>query len=299
MPISSYRFIEPRILSSISDLTLLAKTVVDGFMLGVHQSPKPGAGLEFSQFRSYEPGDDPRRIDWKLYARSDRYYVRESEIETSVSIRFILDASASMLHEDSGISKFNYARFLVASLGYLAHQQGDAIGFYGLNNKQIHHLAPKRQHQHLHRFLHELENLEADGIWPNWSGVERLFTISGSRELVVVVSDMHEQNREILEVMSKLVALKNEVILFHIMGRNELEFSFQGSLTFEDLETGSTLQVNADEARKEYLKKIQADMRSLRKILHDQHIDYQLFTLDQPLDFALRDYLARRESRVV
>ncbi|MGH7455044.1 MAG: DUF58 domain-containing protein, partial [bacterium] len=197
MHVSSYRFIAPHILAAISDLHLLAKTVVDGFMLGTNQSPFPGAGLEFSQYRSYQPGDDLRRVDWKMYARSDRYYVRESETETSITIRFVLDASASMAHEDGGVTKFDYARFLIASLGYLAHSQGEAIGLAIINEAPSLHLPPKRDHQQLHRFLHDLERAKPAGIWPNWATLEGTLTGSQKRELIVLVSDLHERKNEI------------------------------------------------------------------------------------------------------
>ena len=166
MSVSAYRFIDPRILAAIADLPLLAKTVVEGFMLGVHQSQRPGAGQEFNQYRSYQPGDDLRRVDWKTYARSDRFYVRESEVETSIGVRFLLDASASMAHTDGAIVKFDYARFLVAALGYLAYQQGDMIGCHSLPENHASVLPSKRDHQQLHRFLHHLEKLEPGGAWP-------------------------------------------------------------------------------------------------------------------------------------
>ena len=294
MPISSYRFIDPLTLAAISNLELLAKTVVDGFMIGAHQSPVPGAGLEFNQFRSYQPGDDVRRVDWKLFARSDRYYIRESEVETSITVRFILDASASMLHEESKISKFNYARFLIASLGYLAHLQGDAIGIYAINDKEISLLTPKGDHQHLHRFIHELEKIKAVGIWPNWDELENIFLSGQKRELVIFVSDMYEYSNEIREVLRKLHALKNEVILFQLTGRNELDFTYEGALTFEDLETGKKIQANSEQIRKSYLKKFRESQNELRQTLHDNQIEYQQLILDQPLDFALRSYLSQR-----
>jgi uncharacterized protein (DUF58 family) len=122
--------LDPKVLMTIKDLPLLAKTVVDGFMNGFNKSTVKGPGLEFSQYRSYQPGDDLRWLDWRMFARSDRYYIRESEVETSISVRFLVDASASMNHDDNGVKKIDYARFLTASLAYLANLQGDAVGLY-------------------------------------------------------------------------------------------------------------------------------------------------------------------------
>ncbi len=294
MTVSTYRFIDPHILAAISDLQLLAKTVVDGFMLGAHQSPLSGVGLEFNQYRSYQPGDDLRRVDWKMYARSDRYYVREAEVETSITVRFILDASASMAHAESGLQKFDYARFLVASLGYLAHQQGEAIGLETLNDIAPSHLAPKREPQQLHRFLHELEKLEPRGAWPKLQQWQRVLETVQRRELIVVVSDLHEYDKEITLALSKLRALKNEALLFQLLGRNEIDFRHEGYVTFEDLETGQTFPVDSALARKDYVAAVQSNLQQLKRDLRDLNIAYELFTLDQPLDFALRRYLTQR-----
>lgn len=291
---SSYRFIDPHILAAIADLHLLAKTVVDGFMLGANQSPRPGVGLEFNQYRSYQPGDDLRRIDWKMYARSDRYFVRESEIETSITVRFVLDGSASMAHEERGLKKFEYARFLIASLAYLAHNQGEAIGLEVLSDAGAIHVPAKRDHQQLHRFLYELGRIAPRGKWPGWESVENLFVAVQRRELIVVVSDLHEHHDEIETVLAKLSARKNEVLLFHLLGRDEVDFGYDGHLAFEDLETGQRVAVDAARARKKYLDRMHSRLHEVQQALHDQGIAYELFSLDQPLDFALRKYLTQR-----
>ena len=290
----AHRFIDPHALAAIKDLALIARTVVDGFMFGGHQSRMAGAGLEFNQYRSYQPGDDLRRIDWKLYARSDRFYVRESQVETSVSVRFVLDASASMRHEEDGLSKFDYARFLVASLAYLASRQGDAVGLYALRDGHVASWEPQRGPQHLHRLLHALEGLQAEGIWPPWEAVEQLFTVATHRDLVVFITDLHEQKDEIRTVLAKVNALKNEVLLFHLLGRRELDFSYEGVLEFEELETGRVMQVDADRIRRDYREAVDGHLREVRQELQDLSVAYALFTLDQPLDGILRTFLTRR-----
>ena len=144
--------LDPKVLMTIKNLPLLAKTVVDGFLIGLNKSTVKGPGLEFSQYRSYQPGDDLRWLDWKMYARSDRYYIRESEIETSISVRFLIDASASMNHRDSnGVKKIDYARYLAASLACLANFQGDSVGLYTLANGELYSLASRADPQHLQR----------------------------------------------------------------------------------------------------------------------------------------------------
>jgi len=148
------RLLDPKILLTIKDLQLAAKATIDGFMSGINKSTIKGEGLEFSQYRSYQPGDDLRQLDWKAYARSDRYYIRESEIETSITIRFIIDASGSMNHADNGYTKIDYAKYLAASLAWLAALQGDAVGLYVVRDQQFFFLDAKRDYQHMNRFYH-------------------------------------------------------------------------------------------------------------------------------------------------
>jgi len=262
-------------------------------MYGVHPSRLPGAGLEFSQYRSYQPGDDPRRVDWKLYARSDRYFVREAEIETSVTVRLLVDASESMAHHEDGVSKFDYARFAAAALGLLAHRQGDAVGLWALRDGAIRTIPALRHHHHVHRLLHDLERLEPGGTWPGWNKLEGLFT-SGGRGLVVVLSDLHERAREITTVAAKLMALRNEVIVFHVIGRVELEGSWHGVLTFEELETGRRVEVDADAARPAYLAALEQELTRVRRALEERGVTYARLVLDQPLDLVLRQFLMAR-----
>lgn len=291
---ASYRFLPPSTLAALGDLELAARTVVDGMMYGVHPSRLPGPGLEFSQYRSYQPGDDPRRVDWKLYARSDRYFVREAEIETSITLRLLVDASESMTQEDSGLSKFDYARFAAAALALLAHRQGDAVGLWALSDGGIHTTPPQRHHHHLYHLLHDLEILRAGGTWPSWNTLERLLT-PGGRGMVVILSDLHEREHEITTVATKLAALRQDVLVFHLVGRVELEGGWHGLLTFEELETGRRVEVDADAARPAYRAALEHAHRRLRQGLEERGVTYARFALDQPLDLALRRFLTARE----
>lgn len=294
---TSYRFIDPKILAALGDLTLAARTVVDGFMYGVHHSRMPGAGLEFSQYRSYQPGDDLRRVDWKLFARSDRYFLRDAETDTSVTVRLVLDASESMAHSEDGLSKLDYARLLTAALAVLAHRQGDAVGVYALNDADVRVVPPQRSAQHVHRLLHELEQLQARGAWPEWQRVEGLFTAGGQRGITVLVTDLHERLDEIRTVATKLAALRHEVVVLHIMGRAELDFTWRGTVNFEELETGHRVEVDAEAIRPAYLAALAEELGDLRHALEDRGVSYACFPIDQPLDLALRHYLTSREER--
>jgi uncharacterized protein (DUF58 family) len=236
-------------------------------------------------------------VDWKLFARSDRYFLREADTDTSVAVRLVLDASESMAQEEQGLSKFNYGRMLVAALALLAHRQGDAVGLYPVSGLPGPVEPPRRQHHHLVRVLHALERLTPSGAWPAWDDLEGVFTAGGQRGIVVLVTDLHEQEAEISTVAAKLVALRHDVLLFHIVGRTELEFPYHGVVTLEELETGRRIEVNADAVRPAYLAAQEREIMSRRRALEDQRVTYARFRIDQPLDAALRQYLASRARR--
>src|SRR5450432_492849 len=170
------RLADPKILMAIKNLPLAAKTTVDGFMAGIHNSNVKGIGMEFSQYRSYQAGDDLRRLDWKMFARSDRYYIRESEIETSISVKFLIDASASMNHEDGGFSKIEYARYLAASLAWLANLQSDLVGLYVFQHNNLYSLPSQQDNQHLSRFYYQLEQIKPSGRFTDPLNYKSIFS---------------------------------------------------------------------------------------------------------------------------
>src|SRR6201994_4549345 len=233
--------LDPKVLMTIKNLPLLAKTVIDGFMNGFNKSTVKGPGLEFSQYRSYQPGDDLRWLDWRMYARSDRYYIRESEVETSISVRFLIDASASMNHSDGTLKKIEYARFLAASLAYLANLQGDAVGLYAFKEGGLFSLASKPDPQHLQRLYYQLENIEPKGTFTQPVHYKELFAGSGRKEMLIFITDMYQPGGEITRLQDSLAALKHEIIVFQLMAQNELDFDFNGYAAVEDLETGEVV----------------------------------------------------------
>ena len=281
---------------AIKDLSLAAKTVIDGFMNGINRSNIKGQGMEFSQYRSYQAGDDLRWLDWKMYARSDRYYIRESEMETNISVRLLLDASASMNHEDSGFKKIDYARYLAAALAYLANLQSDAVGLYLFRDGDLTSLAAKQDFQHLSRLFYHLENLEAAGKFTSDSHLNDIYTRSRKRELLIFITDFYEQNGEITKLLDTLIALKNEVVVFHLIGRNELEMDFKGYTSLQDLETGESVEFDSNSAEKNYREKLENYLAGVRSKMLDRNISYRLIPTDQPLDIALRDFLKQRNK---
>lgn len=288
------RFLDPRTLAALRDLELAARVVVDGFMFGIHPSRLPGPGLEFSQYRGYQPGDDLRRVDWRLFARADRYWVREADTATSITVRLVLDTSASMAQTGDGLSKLDYARLLAAALALLALRQGDAVGVCALSDAATRILPPQRGQRHLHRVFHLLEDVSPAGAWPGWPRLDRLFTTGGARGLTVLLSDLCEREEEIRTVAAKLTALRHDVVVLHVAARADVDFDYRGPTTFEELETGRRLELDADAARATYLERLQRESADLRAGFAEARVDYARLTLDQPVDLALRQYLAQR-----
>lgn len=290
------KLLDPKVLMAIKDLSLAAKATIDGFMSGINKSTVKGQGLEFSQYRSYQPGDDLRSLDWKMFARSDRYYIRESEVETNIAIRFLVDASASMNHQDGEVSKIEYVRYLVASLAYLANLQGDAIGLYVFKNAGVYTMTAKQDFQHLTRLFYQLEQLKPEGTFTQPIHYKEIFGGAQKRELLVFVTDLYQSHDEIFTLLDTLSTLRHEILVFHVLGRNEKELNYQGYTTFEDLETGETIQLDQTKARAAYQEKLALYLEETRMRLLDRKIHYQPITMDQPLDQALRDFLKQRNK---
>jgi len=290
------RLIDPKIIMSIKNLPLAAKTTVDGFMAGIHSSSVKGVGMEFSQYRSYQAGDDLRRLDWKMFARSDRYYIRESEIETSISVKLLIDASASMNHEDGGVTKIEYARYLAASLAYLAGLQGDAIGLYLLQENNLFSLPSRKDHQHLSRIFYQLEQIHPAGNFTEPVHYKSIFSSTSKKELLIFITDYYEQHNEITELLQSLAANKHEIIVFHLIGKNEMELDFAGYTALEDLETGETIKIDVAKSRKLYKERLEAYFTRIKNELLGRNIFYELITMDEPIDKALPHFLNRRNK---
>ncbi|MFD0793267.1 DUF58 domain-containing protein [Mucilaginibacter litoreus] len=288
--------LDPKTLMTIKDLPLLAKTVIDGFMNGFNKSTVKGPGLEFSQYRSYQPGDDLRQLDWRMFARSDRYYIRESEIETSISVKLLVDASASMNHDDNGVRKIDYARFLAASLAYLANAQGDSVGLNVFKNGELFSLSSKADPQHLQRLFYHLRQMEPDGKFTRLVHYKELFAGAGRKELLIFITDMYQDDGEIYDLLNSLAALRHEIIVFHLMGKNELVFDYKGYSTLEDLETGESIQVNTQMAKQAYKERLQQHLATIKTTLLGKHITYRMISIAQPLDEALREFLIQRNK---
>lgn len=290
------QLLKPEIINSIGGLALISRVIVDGHLSGLNHSRSLGSGMEFSQYRGYEIGDDLRLLDWKMLARSGRYYIKQSEIETNISVKFILDASNSMQHREGGMTKIEFVRVLTASLAWLAHSQGDAVGLFAMNDQALHILQPRVQKKHFNRLLQELISIQTEGKWPKQlSSFENIHDRS-RKELIFFISDLHEESSELTKVINKLKTSRNEVVVLHILGKNELEFNYKGAFTFEDLETGAKLEIDAEKARTQYLESFQNSIKTTKEVLLFNAISYQLLRMDEPLGEALQLLLKKRNN---
>ncbi|GAB3325916.1 DUF58 domain-containing protein [Hymenobacter humi] len=288
--------LNPELLHGLRNLSLAARQAAQGFLNGAHASRRHGAGMEFSQYRPYQPGDDLRRLDWRLAARSDRYYLRESEVDTSLTVHLLLDASASMNHrDDNGLTKLDYARLLLAALAYISHQQGDAVGLTILSPAGLRHLPASGDTRQLPRLYHALETVEAAGQFPD-AGTLAPLTARRQRALTVCVSDLYEEESEINALLTRLRAVSGDVLLLHLLSHNELAFSYQGSVTFRDLETGRTLQLDADQQRPAYQQQLQQWLKETAQAARRKGFDYHQLSTAEPLDQAIREFLRRRNA---
>ena len=304
--------LDPQLLAAARGLALAAQRLAAGVLPGLHASRQAGLAREFSQYRAYQPGDDPRHVDWKLFARSDRYFVRESEIETAITVRLLLDATASMQHVDTtgpsvGRRKFDAARTLAATLALVAQSQGDLVGLHAVRDGGVVSAAPGQHRQPFERIVRTLERLEPAGRWPADARALDAALTAGprvsagageSREIIVVLSDLHEHGEEIRAALAPLRARRHELLLLHLVGRDEVDFPFHGPVRFEDWETGAAVETDADTARAAWIEGQERRVREWRAAwAGGGRFDYARFRLDEPLDRALRAYLLRRMGR--
>ncbi|KAA5539826.1 DUF58 domain-containing protein [Adhaeribacter rhizoryzae] len=287
------KLLSPQTLAAIKDLSLVARMVVEGFMAGQHQSLKRGAGIEFSQYRSYQAGDDLRQLDWKMFARSDRYYIRESETDTNLRIQFVVDASNSMNHEEDGLSKLTYAKLAVACLAYLATQQSDEVMLYMLQENKIANILPEGGNR-LQRLWLALEQMTAAGKFASKQVVNSLLQNTRKKTITIFLSDLYEQENEITSLLGNLRSRGQEVLLLHLVGQREIALDYKGTVLFEDLETGQTIQVNAPNYQEQYEKQYQSWLQEIATLMRKKQITYDRFFIQEPLDKALRIFLKVR-----
>ncbi len=292
------RFLEPAVLAGISSLDLVARTVVDGFVAGLHRSPDFGFSQEFAEYRAYTPGDDLRHVDWNLFARTERCYLKRYRGETNSQLTILLDASNSMEYTSGPVKKMDYARFIAASLIYLAiHNQRDAAGIIVFDEKVRDVVRPSTRPGQLARLFAALERAEPHARTDFARPLHHFQELLHRRGIAIVISDFYEDPETIVRTIEPLRFRGNEVVLFHILDPDEIRPVLKGSALLVDLETEQKIEVVPEYARTGYRAKIDAHIEQLRTRSRAAGMDYQLLVTDQPLDAALRAYLALRKER--
>ena len=292
-PIPGARFVDPSVLARIGNLELVSKSLVDGFINGLHKAPFFGSSVDFAEHRGYVPGDDVRRIDWKVYARTERFYVKEYEADSNMNFSVLLDMSKSMDFGTRGITKFDYARFLTACLTNLVHRQRDRVGLVAFDSDIVEHVPPSAKHMEV--VLHKLEKLTPSRPGKLGPPLKKLAEFFGRRGLLVVISDFYEEPDAVAEAIFPLRFRGNDIIVFHVMDPSELDFSFPDASSFEDLESGVQMPIVPEGLRDEYRALVQAHTQALQKRFAANRVDYAVIDTSKPLDFALFSYLNMRE----
>ena len=288
-------FLDPALLARIADLPLLARTVVDGFMHGLHRSARKGLSLDFAEHRQYQPGDDLRRIDWKAYARTDRFYLKEYEADTNAGVLFALDVSGSMDYASGTVNKFAYARILVAALAWLAQRQGDRVGLATYAGTLVEMVPPSTRHLNL--VMHALGRARPMGEGALPPAIDRVADVATRPGIVVIVTDCYAEPAALGRSVDALRARGHDVLVFHLLDRAEEEFPFDASAVFEDGETALRLPLRPDEVRDRYLGLWRAHRQALERRFAAAGVDYVPLHTDEPLDRALYAFLDHRLSR--
>lgn len=291
------RFLNPAVLAGISDLELVAKTVVDGFISGLHRSPDFGFSQEFAEYRMYSEGDDLRHVDWNVFARTERAYLKRYRGETNTQLVLLLDTSGSMGLSSTGISKLEYAKFLAASISYLSHRQRDAAGVIIFDEAVRNYVPPSTRQGQIHRCLHAIDEAalgkHTDFARPFFHFQQFLHR----RGIVVVISDFYQAPEEIVRTVEPIRYKGNEVILFHVLDPQELRPVLEQPSMLIDLESGESMEVTPEYAATDYRRRIDAHVETLRSKAQSSGIDYFLMPSDRPLDDGLREYLTIRQGR--
>ncbi len=293
------RFLDPEVRARIGSIELLARAVVEGFMSGLHRSPFTGFSTEFTEYRQYNPGDDLRYLDWRLFGRTDRYFIKKYRADTNAQCHILLDTSASMRYSHAGqVSKLQYARFLAASLTYLLGRQQDAVGLVAFDRRVHTHIPARNRTGHLRTIFGQLSLLQSGGETRLAESLHELAESLTRRGIVVLISDFYDQPERLQPAFQHLRFKGHDLIAFHVLDKNELDFDFSDTvLLLEDAETQEQMPVLPDVIATGYRERMRKHIEEMRECAAANNLDYELITTDQPLDFALFSFLSRRAAK--
>ena len=293
-PIPGARFVDPVVLAKIGNLELIARYVVDGLINGLHASPFFGASVDFAEHRGYVAGDDIRRVDWRLFARTDRFYVKQYEADTNTNFVILFDISKSMGFSSGGVTKLEYGSYLAACLGYMAQKQRDRVGIVTFDSELVTYVPASAKHFNV--VLHTLDRAKATRPGHLSEPLKLMAEHFKRRGILLLISDFYDEPDDILEAIKPLRFLGNDLIVFHILDPREVDFAFEEASTFEDLETTDQMPVVPQSFRDQYRQMINEHIETLRARFSEQRIDYALLNTAEPLDRALFSYLNSREK---
>jgi uncharacterized protein (DUF58 family) len=294
------RYLDPAVIARLGTMELRARTIVEGFLSGLHRSPFKGFSVEFAEYRQYMPGDDLSTIDWKVYARSDRYYVKKYEEETNVDCHILVDCSASMGYaskKGTTVSKLAYGSYLAGALAYLMKRQRDAVGFIAFDDQIIKRLPASARPGHLRSVLVELDRLTLGRQSDVSRPLHQLADTLIKRCMAVLISDLLDEPEAVVKGLRHLKFRGTDVIVFHVLDKDELTFPFDRASRFKDLESDAEVLAVPSAVRESYLKAIGDLVRFYERELRVAGIDYMLLDTSRPLDFALASYLSTRAKR--
>ena len=289
------KYLQPDVVSRLSRLDIVARLVVEGFITGLHRSPYHGFSVEFSEYRPYMPGDPLRHIDWKVWGRTDRYYIKQFEEETNLRATLLLDESKSMDYTSGPVTKLQYAKYLAAALTYLMLIQRDAVGLVTFADKINRYIPPRSVSSYLHVLLRELDQTDTGGGTHLSSVMHDLAERIKRRGLIILLSDLLDSPEDVLTALKHFRHRKHEVIVFHILDPKEREFNFTRDATFIDLETGEEIQSQPWHIRADYRNSMNDFIQQYKRECRQHRIDYVEIDIGQPFDNALFNYLSKRK----
>ena len=293
------RFLDPELLARVGSLELLARAVVEGFMSGLHRSPFTGFSTEFTEYRQYNQGDDLRYLDWRLLGRTDRYFIKKYRADTNTQCHILIDTSASMNYAHAtSVTKLQYAQFLAGSLAYLLNRQQDAVGLVAFSQDVHTHVPARNRTGHMRTIFGTLSMLEPGGETRLAESLHKLAEILTRRGIVVLISDFYDQPDRLKEAFQHLRFKGHDLVAFHVLDQNELDFQFDDQvLLLEDAETQEQMPVLPDVVMGGYRERMRKHVAEMRECAAANHVDYELLTTKQPLDFALFSFLSRRAGK--
>ncbi|MFZ5831319.1 MAG: DUF58 domain-containing protein [Planctomycetota bacterium] len=295
MPQTGYRFLEPQALARVKNLSVVARGVVEGFISGLHASPYKGFSVEFAEHREYSAGDDPRHLDYRMLARTDRLYIKQYEEETNMRVQILLDTSGSMGYKYStGITKLEYASYLTAILSYLMTRQQDSVGLTSFDTEIRLDMPARSSPRHFSEMMHQVEAIKPGGETGIADTLHRLANRFKKRCLIVIISDLYDDPEEVIRALHHFRHRHHELVVFQVLDQAEIEFPFRDLISFHDMETDERIQVDPVYVRDAYMEQIKLFIDNYRRACAETQIDYVLTDTTVPYDFMLARYLAKR-----